>query len=462
MQTVLEGERAIPVHGPYDVAVAGGGTAGILAAIAAARAGASTILLERGGFFGGHIATQLLEHSAGWYDANGQKVVGGLPDELVERLKQAGGSPGHVTDDTGYTRMRLPVEHELFKSVVVEWLDDEGVQVMPQSPVAAAIEHDGLLHVICETKSGRVAFAARAAVDTTGDADLCARAGCNFHPMDAMQPVSMLFKLGNVDHDAALAYVSAHPEDFKMEAGFPDFSGRSHYNLWGYGSLLKKGREAGLLSLDRNEMHVACHVHSREAVINVTRFAADATDTFAMARAEVALRRQVREFTRFFREMIPGYENSFLSATASCVGVRESRRIRGVSTLMDDDVRKGRRFADAVARGGFPIDSHDAHGNSMDGTEHVPAGYDIPLSVLLPESGPNIIVAGRNISAERRALASARITGTCMAMGQAAGTAAALSALGNMPLRQLDVSALQARLRQDGAIFEAGEPARQG
>lgn len=457
--SIRETGRNTEVFTEVDVVVAGAGTAGVLAAVAAARNGAKTVVLERGGFFGGHIATQLLEHSAGWQDAHGEMIVGGLPVEMIERLRSCGASPGLVGDDTGYTVSRLPVEHELFKSAVAEWMADEGILALPHAALSDFVTDGAKSYAIAETKSGRLAFAAPAMVDATGDADLCARAGCRFHPTEQTQPVSMLFKLGNVDHASLLEYVAAHPGEFKTDAGMPDFRGRAYYNLWGYGALLQAGHRDGLLSLNRNEMHVACHVDSNEAVINVTRYAADATNILDLAAAEVALRRQVREFAAFFRARVPGFEASFLSATAACAGIRESRRLLGRSTLTDADVRSGKAQPDAVARGGFPMDSHDARGNSMDGTEHVRAGYDIPLSALLPATGPdgtapNIVVAGRCMSAERKALASARITATCMAMGQAAGTAAALSALSGRPMAELPVTELQQKLRAQGAIFQ--------
>jgi hypothetical protein len=143
----------------------------------------------------------------------------------------------------------------------------------------------------------------------------------------------------------------------------------------------------------------------------------------------------------------------FLSATASSIGVRETRRIAGLYELSDDDVRVGRNFDDAVALGGFPIDSHDARGPSMDGTEHVRHAYGIPYRALLPRNVDRLLVAGRCISASRKALASARITGTCMAMGQAAGTAAALAARSNRAPRDLDVPQLRATLTRQGAIL---------
>jgi hypothetical protein len=259
-----------------------------------------------------------------------------------------------------------------------------------------------------------------------------------------------------VNHARLLDHVEAHPDDFKLGVGPEALRGRPHINLWGFGALLRQAHAAGVLSLARNELHYAGFVETGEAVINATRVAADGTDAESMARAEVVLRRQVLEFLAFFGTFVPGCESAFLAATASCVGVRESRRIAGRSVLTDEDVRRGRRFPDAIARGGFPIDSHDPTGTSMDAAEHVPTGYDIPFGALVPARGANVIVAGRCISAERRALASARITGTCMATGQAAGTAAALSACAGIEVAGIDLASLQRRLRDQGAILPVG------
>ena len=165
------------------------------------------------------------------------------------------------------------------------------------------------------------------------------------------------------------------------------------------------------------------------------------------------MRRQVLEALTFFRKYVPGFKDAFLAATASSVGVRESRRIAGVYELTEADIRSGRHFADNIALGGFPIDSHDPRGPGMDGTEPVRRGYGIPYRALVPSRIDQLIAAGRCISADRRALASARITGTCMAMGQAAGTAAALSVASGRTLRALEVSRLQDVLLEQGAII---------
>jgi len=442
----------------YEVIVAGGGTAGVIAAVAAARNGARTLLVERGGFLGGHIASQLLEHSAGWFDARGQRIVGGLPQELVERLVAAGASPGHVRDDTGYTLSRVPVNHELFKSVVTALCHEAGVDLLMFSPVVEVLR-DGasVTGVIVENKSGRTAYAARAVVDCTGDADVAERAGCRFlstrTDADSTQPVSLLFKLGGIDHARLLDHVEAHADDYRLGVPVSALRGEAHVNLWGFGPELRRAHADGMVSLARNELHYSGWALTGEAVINVTRCAVDATRAEEMGRAEVVLRRQVQEFAEFFRRYVPGAERCFLSASASCVGVRESRRIQGRTVLADDDVRQGRRFPDGVLRGGFPIDSHDPKGASLDSAEHVAGGYDIPLGALLPSGVDGLLVAGRCISAERKALASARISGTCMAMGQAAGTAAALAAAGRCAPGALDVARLQATLAAQGAIL---------
>jgi hypothetical protein len=262
----------------------------------------------------------------------------------------------------------------------------------------------------------------------------------------------MLFKLGGVDHTALLDYVEANSADFKLGVPVAQLRGQSHVNLWGFGPLLARGHADRVLSLERKELHYSGWVETGEAVINVTRFSADGTKAEEIARAEIALRKQVLEFLQFFRHYVPGCKAAFLAASAACVGVRESRRIRGLYELSDEDVRCGRRFPDAIARGGFPIDSHDAKGAGMASVEHVPAFYEIPFRVLVPHNLDALLVAGRCISASRKALASARITGTCMAMGQAAGTAAALAVKERVATGTLNIEALQTLLREQGAL----------
>jgi hypothetical protein len=453
---MIEPAREIPVIDDHAVIVVGGGTAGMVAAVAAARNGAKVLLLERSGFLGGNIATQLLEHSAGWFDAGGAPIVGGLPEELVRRLMAAGASPGHVRDDTGYTRYRVPVNHEAFKSVVTAWVAEAGVTVRLFTPVCAVLRDTRAVSgVIVENKSGRTAYTARVLVDCSGDADAAALAGCPMlsKPDDDVQPISLLFKIGGIDYPRLLDYVAESATHFKLGVPVEQLRGEPYVNLWGFGPELRRAFADKVLSFERNELHFAGTVSQSDAIINLTRHAANGTSAEQLAEAEIALRRQVLEGLRFFRRYVPGCAAVFLSASAASVGVRETRRILGLYELTDDDIRSGRNFDDAIALGGFPMDSHDPRGSSLDATEHVRQAYGIPYRALIPREPDGILVAGRCISAERRALASARITGTCMAMGQAAGTAAALAAAGNHSTRTLDITWLRATLLAQGAIL---------
>ncbi len=458
---VTEPGRTTPIVDRLDVLVAGGGTAGIIAALAAARNGAKTLVVERSGFLGGYIGRQMLEHSEGWDDPLGTRIVGGIPEEVIQRLKAIGASPGHIRDDTGYTPSRVPINHEEYKSLVPILLDEEGVEFLIDSPIVASLEDaDGVAGVITENKSGRQAYRASVVVDCTGDADVAAYAGASFHPVEPnegdLQPVSLLFKLGGVDFDELIDYVEAHPDDFKLGVEPTDLRGQDHVNLWGFGSLMRKGKQAGILSLGREELHFSGWTRTGEAVINVTRVPVDALSAKELSRAEVALRRQVLEFVQFFRGYVPGFATCYLAATAAALGVRETRRLKGVYKLTDADVIDGRRFPDAVAQGGFPIDIHDARGSSMAAAERLKAGYDIPYRCFIPSEIDQLLVGGRCLSASRKGLATARQTGTCMAMGQAVGTAAAMSAGEGVRPRDLDIESLRGRLREQGALLYSG------
>ena len=458
MASIYEPARETPVADVLDVVVAGGGTAGVVAAMASARHGAKTLLLERSGFLGGHIPGQLLEHSVGWHDAKGDQIVAGIPQEIVDRLVEMGASPGHIRDDTGYTKFRIPINHEEFKSLVTLMLAESGVTLLVYSPVVQALVNDGLVRgVVVENKSGRQAFLSKVVVDCSGDADIAAFAGARFYKGGEdggfLQPVSLLFKLGGIDFNQLLEYVEKNPDQFKLGVSPEILKEGDYINLWGFAALLEKGYAEGVLSLKRKEMHFAGWLRTGEAVINVTRYAADGTNAEQLSQAEIVLRRQVLEFVQFFRRYVPGFAHTYLSASASSVGVRETRRIVGLYQLSDDDVVTGQRFPDAVAQGGFPIDSHDPLGISMEAAEQIQTAYDIPYRCLVPEMVDGLIVAGRCISASRKAIASARITGTVMAMGQAAGTAAALCAQEDILPRHLNIATLQGMLIKQGALL---------
>ncbi|HKF68487.1 MAG TPA: FAD-dependent oxidoreductase [Vicinamibacterales bacterium] len=457
METYREESREIPIRHRADVVVVGGGVAGVSAAIAAARAGADTLLIERYGALGGNLTIGLLEASMSFHDRKGKQLIGGIPDEIMQRLKAAGGSVGHVEDDVGYCGTVTPYDPEELKMVCVEMARQAGVRLLLHTwVVQAVVEERRLVGVLIENKSGRQAVWGQIFVDCSGDADVAALAGAEFlqgrEHDGRTQPMSILFKVGNVDVDAVISYVERCPDDFRLGKAPRDLRLSPAIHLWGFGRILEAGFASGVLPFQRSEMHVLILPERREAIINATRMAGDGTRTEDLTRAEIELRSQVKALVKHLRAACPGFGRSYLMTTAMSVQVRETRRIVGEYTLTESDVVYGTAFSDAVVQNDFPIDLHMPEGKGMEGrlTE---TSHQIPYRCLVPKTRDGLLVAGRCVSATREALGAIRLTAPAMAMGQAAGTAAALAVRTGCRPRDVDIGQLRAELRIGGAIL---------
>lgn len=288
--------------------------------------------------------------------------------------------------------------------------------------------------LIVDGKSGLGLIQARVIVDASGDADICFHAGVPFQRAGEDGPAQSLtttFRMGNVNVEQALAVKRPQLE-----------------------ALMKRANLSGQYRLPREEGSV--HITPLPGVVatNMTRVAqVDATDPVQLTRAEVEGRRQALEYVRFLRTEIPGYERAYLINFSVQIGIRETRRVYGEYRLTREDVLSGRKFDDAIAQCGAPIEDH--HPGSNTRWEYIPGGatYDIPYRCLLPLDSENLLIAGRCLSATHDAHASVRSMGQCMAMGQAAGTAAALAVATGQTPRQLSIKDLQARLLAEGALL---------
>lgn len=458
METYREEARDIPVAHRADVVVVGGGVSGVSAAIAAARTGADTLLVERYGALGGNLTIGLLEASMSFHDRSGKQLIAGIPDEIIRRLKEAGGTVGHVVDDVGYAGTVTPYDPEELKMVCLEMTQEAGVRLLLHTWVVRAIsEGDRLTGAIIENKSGRQVVQAQCFVDCSGDADLASLAGAEFvkgRESDGLtQPMSILFKLGNVNVDGVLSYVEQHPEEFKTwDRSLSRLRASQSIHLWGFGKILEDGFASGALPFRRSEMHVQIDPVRGEAILNVTRFSGDGTKTEDLSRAEVALRRQVKAVALLMRKVCPGFERSYLMTTAMGIQVRETRRIVGEYTLTKADVVEGTRFPDAVVVTGFPADMHVPDGHGME--THMTLTHQVPYRCLVPKRVDGLLVAGRCVSGTREALAAIRQTAPAMAMGQAAGTAAALAVLTQTTPRSLSPDRLRAELARASVILD--------
>lgn len=421
----------------FDVVVVGAGSAGSSAAITAARLGARTLLVDRMPFLGG-TSTAVLDTFYAFFTPGPQprRVVGGIGWEVAERLKEQGMAferPNTYGAGTGVT-----YDPEVLKVLWEQLAEEAKVEVLLHTWATGVVADDGRVDAVrIWNKGGESVIEADAFVDASGDADLCAMAGVPYEDARStpnLQSVSTIFRVANVDVEKAAALPKAE--------------------LW---AMMRAAAASGEYLLPRLEGSWHRTPHPGVVTVHMTRIPnVDATDPMQLTHAEIEGRRQVREYHRFLRDRVPGFDHSALVATSPAIGVRESRRVIGDYRLTRDDVLGARRFADEIALCGAPIEDHAAGPDTR--WTYVPQGgvYGIPYRCLLPLDVEAMLVAGRCFSATHDAHASARSMATCMAMGQAAGTAAALAAAGGTTPRALDVAPLRECLVQRGAVLDQG------
>jgi hypothetical protein len=443
--------KAVPISTETQVIVVGGGPAGIAAAIASARQGARTSLLERYGFLGGMATAGLVGPFMTCYDIHGQHpIIKGIFEELVDRLVAVGAAidPARVKGFSAFGGYHhyghehvTPFDPEALKYVAQEMVLEAGVELKLHTFfVDCSVHEDAISDLITVTKSGLEGIRGQIVIDTTGDGDVAARAGAPFEKGRTtdgrLQPVSLFFRVGNVDDDAVQAYMDANPSD---EC---------------FANLVARARENGDFYLSKDRVTMFRTPRNGQWWANASRIhGVDSTDGEQLTRAEILGHRQVLVIVDFLRQYVPGFENCYLVDTATQIGVRESRRIVGEYMLTAEDVYDARRFEDAIARVSFPIDIHDvtAGGGYFQGPKEGPY-YTIPYRCLVPKTPDNLLVAGRPISATHEAHGSLRVMPPCFATGQAAGTAAALALETCVHPRNVDVNLLRDSLQQQGSL----------
>ena len=440
----------------YDVIVAGGGPAGIAAAAAAARCGADTLLLEKNAYAGGCAASGL--PFLNFFSRKREQVIRGIGEELMRRMQDDRAALPHVLTQGGHVDSITMIDPEGMKIAAEELLLESGVKLLYESFVCGAeVEKGALRSILVANKAGLTRFFARVFVDTTGDADLAAFSGADFeygresdHEAQAM---SLVARVANVDVERVSAAFPVSPIVTTPLGADRAYNAHVTGKLTPWNDVL---REMGLFDHDDHDFWGGTARDGELTYVNVTRVAhLDPTDPEQYTAANIEARRQLKGMMKFFNGYIRGMERAYVSSTPNGIGVRESRRIRGVYTLTEEDVLSGRRFPDAIARNGYCIDIHDPSGKKW-GAKFIESEngcYDIPYRCLIPEEMDGLLVAGRSISATHEAQGSIRIMPACMATGQAAGTAAALSAKAGCQPRDLDAAALREALREAGAAL---------
>ena len=427
----------------WDVVVVGSGSAGSSAAIAAARAGARVLLIEKLPFLGG-TSTAVLDTFYGFYTpgSHARKVVGGIGDDVVAELRTLGPvieRPNSYGAGTGVTyhpdHLKVAWEHLVTAA---------GVDVLLHAFVQDAAVRDGRVTALAvATKAGLRRVEGDVFIDASGDADLCHHAGFGYELAGELEPAQTLtttFRVANVDMHRRASVTRAELERLMIEA-----TSSGDYDL---------PRREGSDHITPVEGMTATVMTRLDSWQRTERGVVNATDPAFLTAAEMAGRRQALEYVRFLVDRVPGYEAARLAALGTQVGVRETRRVYGDARLTREDVLAARTFDDAIGLCGAPIEDH--HGGQGTHWQYLPDGQavGIPYAALLVRDSVNTLVAGRCFSASHDAHASVRSMAQCMAMGQAAGTAAALAVTSSIEPRRVAVGELQARLRASGAILE--------
>jgi len=456
----------------FDVVVAGAGMAGVVAAIAAARNGARTLLTDRFTFLGGNATAGLLGNFLTFHNMKGEQICGGIPQEIVDNcIAQGGAFPehrGHLPNAYGNAYSVTPIDAEVLKLVTQKLCVEAGVRLMLNSyTIGPEVEADRVVGIRVVNKSGESTVRGNIVIDATGDADLVAKAGGPFQQGDDQgntMSISLFSRMGGVDLDRHLAYVKERPDQFMLaedpyigktrEQVASELKNWKDYPLvTGHYDAVKEAKARGEFHKNRERVVFSISTIPGVVTINSTSLLGyNPTNEGELTKAALEGREQIFAVAEFFRRHVPGFENSFVLDSASALGVRESRRIEGEETLTDEACVEGRKSDQDIARGAYSLDVHEPSGKIVH--RHVRDGesYGIPYGCLVPKKIDGILVAGRSLSSQRYANGSARNQAHIQAMGQAAGTSAALCNQHGWQPREVPVVQLRELLRQQGAV----------
>ena len=445
-----------------DIAVIGAGPAGLSAAITAARLGKRVLLIEKNGYLGGNAVFGL--PLLGFLDLDGRRIVGGIAQEYVQRLTERGQCLGHRACPKHNSVTNI--DPEGFKLLSIEMCRESGVEVLLHLEACRVEKENGRIErVIFFGKGNEVSVSAELFIDCTGDGDVAYLADCSFASgqpnSGVLQPPTVMYTLQNVDTDKLYDYIEKNPDEMTFAASIdhregydaPYFRASRNHVFVGLSKTFARLREEGRCPVERNTLIYIHSMQKGQVYVNSTRLlGTDATDILDLTRAELDGQLQAAALTDMLKENVPGFENCFISAIAPTLGVRETRRFKGISTLTGDMLLDGVIGDDSIALGAYKIDIHSGTDrNTLFKTVKEPFG--IPYGCLVSAEIDNLMFAGRCASMDAAALASVRVMPQCMSMGQAAGLAASMALSENRLPREVDIQVLRKLLLKQDAVL---------
>ncbi len=429
-------QKEVPVVGRYDTVVCGGGPAGWVAAVASARQGRKTALVERYGFLGGTATAGLVVPISGFFHKEVQ-TVGGIAWEFVREMEKAGAA------QVEYPKGHVSFDPEVYKLIAWHMVEQAGVDIYSNAWLSHChTQGNRITEIFLESKNGTEALEARMFIDATGDGNLCRLTGVQMLPQSGeLQPMSLCFLLSGVDLSTDLLKNSIHHDGRHCKQSI-------HTGIHDYLESLSEREQVP--QFGGPWFNTA--MNGDLVVVNLTRASGNGASRQDMTRAEAKMRADAHRLLEILKQRYPEFRNAVIVATAMQAGVRDTRHIRGAYTLTGEDILRGACFDDSIALCAHPMDIHFAHSNAQT-IYHLPKPGQIPYRTMLPLEYDNLIAAGRCISTDRDATATVRVQATLMAIGEAAGTAAALALNADVAARDVDTQALRAELKNNGAYM---------
>jgi len=460
----------------YDIIVAGGGMAGVMSAIAAARNNAKVLIIDQNGYFGGSLTACGVGPMMTFF-AGEKQVIKGLGEELVQRMKARDYSPGHILDSTNFISYVTPFSAEGMKIVLDEMIEEAGCDVLFHTyMIGVDYKDDKITSLYLSNKNGVSKYHAKIFIDASGDGDIANASNVAMQVGrecdNAMQPMTMNLKLYGVDTTKLKAVVHEDPTRFpRLNRDIKVMDTTSRLSFIGFEKEFNEAKSRGEISIPREDILFFETNILGEVIMNTTRVINhNGVDAQSISEAEMIARKQCEELYHFVRKYIPGFENAQVAFSGPSIGMRSTRQIIGKYVLSAQDIISRKKFTSTIAHSGYPIDIHNPKG---EGTTAIHASnkeineqdahafdrsifddyYSIPFEVMMTNEYKNLLVCGRCVSASFEAQAAIRLTPTITAMGQACGVAATM-ALESENVNDVNIAKLQDMLIQQGSYIE--------